>query len=107
MPWQNSAVCTQPADVMHCRWFCQWLEESSKDFRVGAEALKELEYAVFGCGNSLYADNFNQASHLSKIKFSTSFHFTGQHSPEVLKPSGLAFGRYLRLTHMCTGCYAC
>ena len=46
-----------------CRWFCQWLEESSKDFRVGAEALKELKYAVFGCGNSLYTDNFNKASH--------------------------------------------
>lgn len=46
-----------------CRWFCQWLEESSKDFRVGAEALKDLRYAVFGCGNSLYADNFNKASH--------------------------------------------
>ena len=43
------------------RWFCQWLEESSKDFRVGAEALKDLRYAVFGCGNSLYADNFNKA----------------------------------------------
>ena len=45
-----------------CRWFCQWLEESSKDFRVGAEALKGLRYAVFGCGNSLYAGNFNKAS---------------------------------------------
>ena len=33
------------------------------DFRVGAEALKDLRYAVFGCGNSLYADTFNKASH--------------------------------------------
>ena len=45
-----------------CRWFCQWLEESSRDFRVGAEALKNLRYAVFGCGNSLYGTNFNKAS---------------------------------------------
>ena len=44
------------------RWFCQWLEESSKDFRIGAEALKDLRYAVFGCGNSLYGTNFNKAS---------------------------------------------
>ena len=44
------------------RWFCQWLEESSKDFRVGAEALKGLRYAVFGCGNSLYGTHFNKAS---------------------------------------------
>ena len=29
---------------------------------MGAEALKELRYAVFGCGNSLYNDNFNKAS---------------------------------------------
>lgn len=29
---------------------------------MGAEALKELRYAVFGCGNSLYNENFNKAS---------------------------------------------
>ena len=65
----DSSVWTIPCYVARwrlvsspCRWFCQWLEESSKDFRVGAEALKGLRYAVFGCGNSLYNDNFNKAS---------------------------------------------
>jgi hypothetical protein len=43
-----------------CRWFCQWLDESSTDFRVGAEALKSTSFAVFGCGNSLYEANFNK-----------------------------------------------
>lgn len=42
------------------RWLCHWLEESSTDFRVGAEALKSTRFAVFGCGNSLYGDNFNK-----------------------------------------------
>ena len=41
------------------RWFCQWLDESSTDFRVGAEPLSSLSFAVFGCGNSLYTDHFN------------------------------------------------
>lgn len=42
------------------RWFCQWLEESSLDFRVGSEALHKLSYGVFGSGNSLYEDNYNK-----------------------------------------------
>ena len=46
-----------PLDVN--RWFCQWLDESSTDFRVGAEPLASLSIAVFGCGNSLYTDHFN------------------------------------------------
>ncbi|KAL3153770.1 hypothetical protein ABBQ32_013358 [Trebouxia sp. C0010 RCD-2024] len=41
------------------RWFCQWLEESSTDFRVGSGSLTNLSFAVFGCGNSLYSDHFN------------------------------------------------
>lgn len=43
------------------RWFCQWLEESSSDFRMGSEALQGLEYGVFGSGNSLYEANYNKA----------------------------------------------
>ncbi|DBA96026.1 hypothetical protein WJX77_003968 [Trebouxia sp. C0004] len=41
------------------RWFCQWLDESSTDFRVGAQPFSSLSFAVFGCGNSLYTDHFN------------------------------------------------
>ncbi|CAL8466621.1 g6157 [Coccomyxa elongata] len=46
----------------NARWFCQWLEESSTDFRVGAQALKDTRFAVFGCGNSLYESNFNKVA---------------------------------------------
>lgn len=40
-------------------WFCKWLEESSTDFRIPKTLLKELKYAVFGLGNSLYKENYN------------------------------------------------
>mmetsp|Transcript_13128 Transcript_13128/g.15889 ORF Transcript_13128/g.15889 Transcript_13128/m.15889 type:complete len:704 (+) Transcript_13128:221-2332(+) len=40
-------------------WFCQWLAESSTDERVGSLHLQKLRFAVFGCGNSQYEDNFN------------------------------------------------
>ncbi|VDI56049.1 tRNA wybutosine-synthesizing protein 1 [Mytilus galloprovincialis] len=40
-------------------WFCKWLEESSTDFRIPKALLKELHYAVFGLGNSLYTENYN------------------------------------------------
>lgn len=42
------------------KWFVDWLEESAHDFRVGNSALSGLSYAVYGCGNSLYGDNFNK-----------------------------------------------
>ena len=41
------------------KWFYKWLEEASHDFRVQKSLLKDLNYAVFGLGNSLYEDNFN------------------------------------------------
>ena len=41
------------------KWFYTWLEEAAKDFRVQHSLLKGLKYAVFGLGNSLYADHFN------------------------------------------------
>lgn len=40
-------------------WFFKWLEEASNDFRVQKAMLKGMKYAVFGLGNSLYADHFN------------------------------------------------
>jgi sulfite reductase alpha subunit-like flavoprotein len=43
-------------------WFCKWLEEASSDFRVEKELLKGLKFAVFGLGNSLYRDHFNEVS---------------------------------------------
>ena len=47
---------------MHCCFpplSRSWLEEASTDFRVGAAALNKLQFAAWGCGNSLYAANFN------------------------------------------------
>jgi len=40
-------------------WFCQWLEETSTDFRVEKTLLQNLQYCVFGLGNSLYTDHYN------------------------------------------------
>ncbi|NWY76106.1 TYW1 synthase, partial [Erithacus rubecula] len=40
-------------------WFCKWLEEAASDFRVGKSFLQGLRYAVFGLGNSAYADHYN------------------------------------------------
>ena len=41
------------------KWFFRWVEESAHDFRCGADFLKDLKFAVFGCGNSQYGRNFN------------------------------------------------
>ncbi|XP_070572971.1 S-adenosyl-L-methionine-dependent tRNA 4-demethylwyosine synthase TYW1-like [Ptychodera flava] len=41
-------------------WFFKWLEETSNDFRVQKTLLKGMQYAVFGLGNSVYAENYNK-----------------------------------------------
>eukprot|EP00210_Caulerpa_lentillifera_P005773 g5520.t1 len=41
------------------QWFYNWLEDASNDFRFGNNALKNLKFSVFGCGNSVYEDKFN------------------------------------------------
>eukprot|EP00227_Mantoniella_beaufortii_P015752 CAMPEP_0197583256 /NCGR_PEP_ID=MMETSP1326-20131121/6232_1 /TAXON_ID=1155430 /ORGANISM="Genus nov. species nov., Strain RCC2288" /LENGTH=267 /DNA_ID=CAMNT_0043147449 /DNA_START=219 /DNA_END=1018 /DNA_ORIENTATION=- len=44
-------------------WFCQWSRESAQDERVGMLHLRDVKYAVFGCGNREYgADRFNAAA---------------------------------------------
>lgn len=40
-------------------WFFQWLEESVTDFRLQKGMLKDMKYAVFGLGNSQYAEHYN------------------------------------------------
>lgn len=40
----------------------QWLEESCTDFRVGQEMLQQTHFAVFGCGDSGYAEDFNKVN---------------------------------------------
>eukprot|EP00053_Salpingoeca_punica_P015214 m.139375 g.139375 ORF g.139375 m.139375 type:complete len:805 (-) comp16653_c4_seq1:262-2676(-) len=40
------------------KWFTTWLADSSNDFRVERKLLKNVHYAVFGLGDSLYGDNF-------------------------------------------------
>ena len=43
-------------------WFCTWLGDTVDDFRVSKTLLSGLRFAVFGLGNSLYANNFNAVS---------------------------------------------
>lgn len=40
-------------------WFFNWLKDLAEDFRVTKAALKGLNFAVVGLGNSLYSDHFN------------------------------------------------
>lgn len=42
------------------KWFLLYLQEAATDFRVSKNELEKLTYAVFGCGNSLYNENFNK-----------------------------------------------
>lgn len=42
------------------KWFLLHLQEAATDFRVSKDELGKLTYAVFGCGNSLYSENFNK-----------------------------------------------
>ena len=45
------------------QYFCQWARESAQDERFGMLYLKDVKYAVFGCGNREYgADRFNAAA---------------------------------------------
>ena len=53
------------------QWFYKWLEEASNDFRVQKSLLQDLEYAVFGLGNSLYEDNFNRVGACELIFYVT------------------------------------
>ncbi|XP_034276880.1 S-adenosyl-L-methionine-dependent tRNA 4-demethylwyosine synthase TYW1-like isoform X2 [Pantherophis guttatus] len=56
------ATYTDGKPTENAAWFCKWLEEAANDFRVGKAYLKGLRYAVFGLGNSVYADHFNTVS---------------------------------------------
>ncbi|RWS24741.1 S-adenosyl-L-methionine-dependent tRNA 4-demethylwyosine synthase-like protein [Leptotrombidium deliense] len=40
------------------KWFCKWLKEAADDFRVDKEFLRNLNFAIFGLGNSEYKDNY-------------------------------------------------
>ena len=42
-------------------WFARWARESAYDERTGWMYLKHVKYAVFGCGNKEYGDDFNRA----------------------------------------------
>lgn len=71
------------------RWFCQWLEEMSTDFRVGAESLAKLAFAVFGCGNSLYIEHFNTVSICSYTSM-LAFHSYCHAGPLAVTPVKIA-----------------
>ncbi|KAJ7308978.1 hypothetical protein JRQ81_008260 [Phrynocephalus forsythii] len=57
------ATYTDGKPTENAVWFCKWLEEAASDFRVGKNYLKGLRYAVFGLGNSSYAEHYNTVSH--------------------------------------------
>ena len=42
-------------------WLARWAREAAYDERTGWMYLKHVRYAVFGCGNREYGDNFNRA----------------------------------------------
>ncbi len=42
-------------------WFARWAREAAYDERTGWMYLKNVRFAVFGCGNKEYGDNFNRA----------------------------------------------
>ena len=44
------------------KWFFLHLQEAATDFRVSKNELEKLTYAVFGCGHSLYTENFNKVN---------------------------------------------
>jgi len=47
--------------VPKCKFFVDWLVEAADDFRVGSGFLKHVSCAVYGVGNSAYAEQFNAA----------------------------------------------
>ncbi|KAK3084453.1 hypothetical protein FSP39_013792 [Pinctada imbricata] len=42
------------------KWFYKWLQETASDFRVQKTLLGRLKYSVFGLGNSLYSEHYNE-----------------------------------------------
>lgn len=40
------------------KWFCKWLSEASNDFRFSSDELKQLNFAIFGIGDSAYGEEF-------------------------------------------------
>jgi len=42
-----------------CKWFYRWLEDLAGDFRVSHNMFRNMDFAVFGLGNSLYEEHFN------------------------------------------------
>ena len=50
-----------------CSWFSKWLSEAATDFRVSKTLLADMNFTVFGSGNSLYEENFNVAAKVLKF----------------------------------------
>ncbi|CAF4099918.1 unnamed protein product, partial [Rotaria magnacalcarata] len=44
------------------KWFLLYLQDAAIDFRFSKNELGKLTYAIFGCGNSLYTENFNKVA---------------------------------------------
>lgn len=46
----------------NARWFQDWLADVSNDFRESKALMRNIQFAVFGLGDSLYGNNFNKAA---------------------------------------------
>ena len=58
----------QPPD--NCKWFFKWLEETAFDFRFDQSLLQNLNYCIFGVGDSSYNDTFCQSAKNLETYFS-------------------------------------
>lgn len=45
-----------------CRWFFDWLNDASYDFRFDKSFLSQVRFAIFGLGSGEYGDNFNKVA---------------------------------------------
>ncbi|XP_064459907.1 S-adenosyl-L-methionine-dependent tRNA 4-demethylwyosine synthase TYW1-like [Ornithodoros turicata] len=44
------------------QWFCDWLKDTYADFRVQKSYLQGLDFAIYGLGDSAYAENYNKVA---------------------------------------------
>ena len=83
-------------------WFTRWVAETASDFRVHKSLLRNVNYAVFALGNSLFTQHYNTAGR-------ELFHNLQLLSAKPVYPLGLGdedvaqskFGGALRNTEFC------
>jgi tRNA wybutosine-synthesizing protein 1 len=56
------ATSSEGDPPLDSKWYFQWLEDTVKDFRIHKSLLANFKYAVFGLGNSVYEDCYNNVA---------------------------------------------